>query len=74
MQLHSSDSPIPTRYHAPECRCGSRRTRRVGYLKRACADCGNTYYYRISVTDSGDAQLLPFSRSTAEAIDERRAS
>ena len=55
-------------HHAPQCRCGSRRTERKGYLRRLCHECGDEFHYRLS-----DGVLLPFGKATAEAIDERRA-
>ena len=56
-------------YHSIECRCGSRRTQRTGRLKYHCHDCHTTYHYRLS-----HGVLLPFSKPTADALDERRAS
>jgi len=59
---------VPT-FHGPQCRCGSRNTLRTGYLKRICQHCGDEFHYRVS-----DGVLLPFSKPTADALDERRAS
>lgn len=59
-------------YHAPMCRCGSRRTRRVAdpfqFMARDCQDCGARYYYRLF-----GGHLVPMPQPTAEAIDEERA-
>lgn len=54
---------------APRCRCGSRRTSRVGEsaLLRQCHDCGETYLYRIS-----NGILIPLAVITALALDEQR--
>ena len=53
-----------------ECRCGSRRTARYGStgLVRTCVDCGRMFFWRVQ--SSG---FLPFSKATAQALDERRA-
>jgi len=55
---------------APRCRCGSRRTERVGRsaLQRLCHSCGETYVYRLA-----DGVLVPHAPLTALALDEERA-
>jgi len=56
-------------YHgSPVCRCGSRATRRVGYLMRECQSCGQIYSYRLY-----DGILVPMDKLTAQLLDEERA-
>jgi hypothetical protein len=54
---------------APACKCGSRRTQRVGEsaLLRQCADCRETYAYRLH-----DGRFVPLAIITALALDEQR--
>lgn len=54
---------------APMCKCGSRRTQRVGEsaLMRQCHSCGCTYAYRIH-----DGHLIPLALIVALALDEQR--
>lgn len=54
-------------YHgAPICRCGSRRTQRIGdsALQRLCHSCGHTYAYRLR-----DGLLVPLTLPQAEAME-----
>ena len=63
-------SATTEQYHgAPVCRCGSRATKRVGYLMRECSKCGETYSYRLY-----DGHLVPMDKLTARLLDEERAS
>ena len=55
------------RFHGPMCRCGSRATKRVGYLRRECSACGQTYDYRLH-----GGTLVPMAHETAMALDESR--
>lgn len=55
------------KYHgAPQCRCGSRRTSRIGdsALLRLCHSCGETYAYRLY-----EGHLVPLPLPQAEAIE-----
>jgi hypothetical protein len=54
---------------APSCKCGSRRTSRVGEsaLLRQCHNCGQTFAYRLH-----DGRLVPLAPLTALALDEQR--
>ena len=54
---------------APECRCGSRNTRRIGdsALLRQCQDCGETYAYRVV-----GGLVVPFAPATALLFDASR--
>ena len=63
------DKPNGVCHGAPECRCGSRRTVRIGdsALMRLCLDCGDTFSYRLM-----DGFMVPMSLLCAEAFDEQR--
>jgi hypothetical protein len=54
---------------APVCKCGSRRTQRVGEsaLLRLCLFCGSTFAYRLH-----HGRLVPLALITALALDESR--
>lgn len=59
-----------TQHHgAPNCRCGSRNTARVGEsaLQRQCLACGQTFVYRLQ-----NGLLVPFTPLTAMALDSER--
>lgn len=56
----------PKHYGAPACRCGSRATKRVGYLARECSMCRETFHYRLH-----DGIFVPMAAETAKAWDER---
>lgn len=56
-------------YHSLQCRCGSRRTKRVGDtgILRQCQSCGETYAYRFV-----DGFMVPFAPLTAALLWEQK--
>ena len=57
-------------WHGPKCSCGSRATRRVGYLRRKCSACNETVHLRVDAMRG----LVAMTAAEVHKWDERGAT